>query len=232
MKLNAECARVLGALVEKALTTPQQYPLTLNALVSACNQTSNRDPVVDYDEHIVKAALDELKELRLVRYVLPSHGRSVVRYRQVLEENLGLDARRCALLAMLLLRGPQTIGELRLRTDRMTQFDDLNEVTYELEVLAALEDPLTMNMGRRPGQKEERWASPLVLSEEGSPRSGSPVVPETEEWTQEPDRERSGVVALPLSDRVDQLSSELADLKSEVVELRRDLQTLRSNLGE
>ncbi len=123
MQLSPECARVLGSLVEKGLATPQQYPLTINALQSACNQTSNREPVVDYDETTVLAALDELKDQKLVRFVLPSHGRSVVRYRQVLDETLGLDARQCAILAVLLLRGPQTIGELRIRTERMARFD-------------------------------------------------------------------------------------------------------------
>ena len=128
MQLSPESARVLGSLVEKGLATPQQYPLTINALQSACNQTSNREPVVDYDETTVLAALDALKDQKLVRFVLPSHGRSVVRYRQVLDETLGLDDPQCAILAVLLLRGPQTVGELRIRTERMARFDGLDEV--------------------------------------------------------------------------------------------------------
>ena len=107
-------------------------------------------------------ALDELKDQRLVRFVLPSHGRSVVRYRQVLEETLGLDARQCAILAVLLLRGPQTVGELRIRTERMARFDGLDEIEHELDLLASRDEPLAANVGRRPGQKEERWASPAV----------------------------------------------------------------------
>ena len=106
MLLSPECARVLGALIEKGLATPQQYPLTINALQAACNQTSNREPVVAYDETVVLAALDELKDRKLVRFVLPSHGRSVVRYRQVLDETLALDARQCAVLAVLLSADP------------------------------------------------------------------------------------------------------------------------------
>src|SRR6202167_2782713 len=133
MQLSPECARVLGALVEKGLATPQQYPLTINALQSACNQTSNREPVVSYDETTVLAALHELKDQRLVRFVLPSHGRSVVRYRHVLDEALGLDPRPCAILAVLLLRGAQTTGELRIRTERMTRFDGLHGVEHELD---------------------------------------------------------------------------------------------------
>ena len=178
MRLSPECARVLGALVEKALTTPQQYPLTANALQAACNQTSNREPVVDYDETTVQAALDALKDLHLVRFVLPSHGRSVVRYRHVLDEALGLDNRQCAILAMLLLRGPQTIGELRTRTERMAQFDSLDEVEHELELLGSREESLAANVGRRPGQKEERWATPLVAAV-----AGSPVAPLTADRT-------------------------------------------------
>ena len=164
MQLNPECARVLGALVEKALTTPQQYPLTANALQAACNQTSNREPVVNYDDTTVQTALDELKDQHLIRFVLPSHGRSVVRYRHVLDEALGLDNRQCAILAMLLLRSRQTTGELRTRTERMAQFDSLDEVDHELELLASREETLAANVGRRPGQKEERWATPLVDS--------------------------------------------------------------------
>ncbi len=115
-----------------------------------------------YDETTVLAALDELKDQKLVRFVLPSHGRSVVRYRQVLDEALGLDARQCAILAVLLLRGPQTIGELRIRTERMAAFDGLEEVEHELDLLHGREEPLAHNVGRRPGQKEERWATTLV----------------------------------------------------------------------
>ncbi len=162
MLLSPECARVLGALIEKGLATPQQYPLTINALQAACNQTSNREPVVAYDETTVLAALDELKDRKLVRFVLPSHGRSVVRYRQVLDETLALDARQCAVLAVLLLRGPQTIGELRIRTERMAKFDSLDEIDHELDLLHAREEPLAHNVGRLPGQKEERWATTLV----------------------------------------------------------------------
>src|ERR1700735_4225897 len=162
MQLSPEGGRVVGALGEKGLATPQQYPLTVNALQSACNQTSNREPVVSYDETTVLAALDELKDQKLVRFVLPSHGRSVVRYRQVLDETLALDARQCAVLAVLLLRGPQTIGELRIRTERMATFDSLDEIEHELDLLHTQEEPLTENVGRRPGQKEERWATTLV----------------------------------------------------------------------
>src|SRR5579875_2465837 len=128
MNLDTVEGRVVGSLIEKQLTTPQQYPLTLNGLTLACNQTSNREPVVSYTEAEVQEALDRLREKGLIRKVLPSHGRSVVRFRHVLDERLALDARQLALLGGLLLRGPQTVGELRTRTDRMASFASTEEV--------------------------------------------------------------------------------------------------------
>jgi hypothetical protein len=197
---------VLGALIEKGLATPQQYPLTINALQAACNQTSNREPVADYDESTVLVALDELKDRKLVRFVLPSHGRSVVRYRQVLDETLALDARQCAVLAVLLLRGPQTIGELRIRTERMAQFDSLDEIQHELDLLGGREEPLAANIGRRPGQKEERWATLLVATPDPS------------------------ITAPPITVD-DDLRAEVAGLRAEVAVLRHEMQELRDSLG-
>jgi uncharacterized protein len=218
MQLSAACARVLGSLVEKGLATPQQYPLTINALQSACNQTSNREPVVSYDETTVLAALDELKDQKLVRFVLPSHGRSVVRYRQVLDETLGLDAQQCAILAVLLLRGPQTVGELRIRTERMAKFDSLDEIEHQLEFLGSRDEPLAHNVGRRPGQKEERWATPLVAApdREDPPPHAAAGTPMT---TPAP------------ANIADDLRSELAELRAEVADLRHELDELRSSLG-
>jgi uncharacterized protein YceH (UPF0502 family) len=209
MQLSPECARVLGALIEKGLATPQQYPLTINALQAACNQTSNREPVVTYDETTVLAALDELKDQKLVRYVLPSHGRSVVRYRQVLDETLALDARQCAVLAVLLLRGPQTIGELRIRTERMATFDSLDEIQHELDLLHTREEPLADDIGRRPGQKEERWATTLVPA----PDPDQPHQPSAADISS------------------DDMRAELEELRAEVADLRHDVQELRTSLG-
>jgi uncharacterized protein len=215
VELSPECARVLGALIEKGLATPQQYPLTVNALQAACNQTSNREPVVDYDETVVLSALDELKDLKLVRFVLPSHGRSVVRYRQVLDEALGLDARQCAILAVLLLRGAQTVGELRIRTERMAAFDTLDDVQHELDLLHGREESLADNVGRRPGQKEERWATTLVAA----PDPTRTRTPET------------GPSRSPRGDDAGALRAELAELRAEVADLRRDIEELRDSLG-
>ncbi len=170
VELSPVEARVLGSLAEKQLTTPQQYPLTLNALVLACNQSSNRDPVVAYDEETVEVALSSLKEAGLLRFVHPSQGRSATRYRQVLDERFGLDSQSLSVLTVLVLRGAQTVGELRARTERMADFAGLDEVEGELGRLASGPDPLVRRLTRRPGQKEERW-EPLLTG--GTPESGA-----------------------------------------------------------
>jgi uncharacterized protein len=232
MQLSPVCARVLGSLVEKAFTTPQQYPLTINALVGACNQTSNREPVVSYDESTVLSALDQLKDQRLVRFVLPSHGRSVVRYRQVLEETLGLDARQCAILSVLLLRGPQTVGELRTRTERTARFDGLDEIEHELDLLASRAEPLAASLGRRPGQKEERWTSSLHGPDPVP--SGNVAAPDAATDT-DPDVAASppgsGSGSRPLGDRVHDVEVELTGLRADVSRLRHELEDLRTGLG-
>jgi hypothetical protein len=229
MRLSPPCARVLGSLVEKALTTPQQYPLTLNALVSACNQTSNREPVVQYNEGTVDTALHELKDARLVRFVLPSHGRSVVRYRHVLDETLGLDARQSAIVGMLLLRGAQTVGELRVRTERMADFDGLTGVEHDLELLAARTEPLAASVGRRPGQKEERWASTLV--EPADEPSAAVQYDSTEVSLADGARADDTSGAASLSELVDGLRAEVAGLRSDVALLRSEFDELRASLG-
>jgi len=224
--LPPECARVVASLMEKRLTTPQQYPLTLNALVAACNQTTNREPVVVYDERVVQDALEELKERHLVRFVLPSHGRSVVRYRHVLDEALGLDARQCAVLAVLMLRGPQTAAELRLRTERMAGFERVDEVEHDLDLLSRREEPLATNIGRAPGQKEERWSSPLV----GAPHPAADPGADTRAAslpTGPGEVGGPGDAALSLG----QLQAEVRGLRSEVAALRLELDALRASLG-
>lgn len=207
-----------GSLIEKQLTTPQQYPLSLNSLTLACNQTSNRDPVVSYSEAQVQAALDSLKGRGLVRFVLPSHGRSVVRYRHVLDEKLALDARQLSLVAVLVLRGPQTVGELRTRTDRMAEFEGLGAVESDLEGLARWEEPLVAKLARRPGQKEERWTQ--LLSEQA----------ESEE-TEDHGEGGAGPASAPNGGMAD-LREEVAKLREEVDALREELKELRRELGE
>ncbi len=156
MDLSAEEIRVLGCLVEKERTTPDLYPLTTNALRSACNQKTNRDPVLDLAVRDVDAALLSLRDRRLARTVLG--GGRASKHRHVLEEAWGLDPAEIAVVAVLALRGPQTPGELRARTERLTAFATTDEVVAVLDALADRADPLVTCLGRRPGQKEDRWA--------------------------------------------------------------------------
>jgi len=146
--------RVLGCLVEKQRTVPDQYPLTLNSLRLACNQSTNRDPVVDYDEATVRRALGELGRRRWIRGA-SGHTSRVAKYRQLFEEEMRLDQDQVAILAVLMLRGPQTPGELKQRVDRMFPFHDLAAVHTTLDALIGRE--LVERMPRRPGQKEERY---------------------------------------------------------------------------
>jgi uncharacterized protein YceH (UPF0502 family) len=219
MDLSPVEARVIGSLAEKQLTTPQQYPLTINALVLACNQSSNRDPVVAYDERTIEPALSSLREAGLLRLVHPSHGRSATRYRQVLDERLGLDLRSLSILTMLLLRGPQTIGELRTRTERMAEFDTLEAIATELDRMADGDDPLVRRLPRRPGQKEDRWAHAL-----------STATPEPSA-VDETANERNRGVQSPLSNEVASLRVDVDALQQEVSRIGAAVAELRTALG-
>ncbi|HEX7133537.1 MAG TPA: YceH family protein, partial [Iamia sp.] len=151
-------ARVLGSLLEKELTVPATYPLTMKVLVSACNQTSSRDPLMDLGDAEVEAAVDGLKAHRLVRKLLPSHGNRSVKFRQVAVEVLTVDEAQRAILTVLLLRGPQTPQELKTRTDRLHAFADVDEVEDVLADMARWGEPLVRLLPRRPGQRDARWA--------------------------------------------------------------------------
>lgn len=150
-------ARVLGSLVEKQLTTPEYYPLTLNALTAACNQKSNRDPVMSLGETEILAAVDNLRELNLV-YLFYGSGSRTVKYKHMLPSVYELDPQGTAVLTVLMLRGPQTIGEIRERTGRLFEFTDLNEVQSTLDELSRRDEPLLVKLERQPGQKEARFA--------------------------------------------------------------------------
>ena len=217
MRLSQDEARVIGSLIEKQLTTPDQYPLTLNALLLACNQSSNRDPVVAFDEGIVEQALAALTVAGLVRLVHPSHGRSVTRYQQLLAEQLAISDRQAALVAVLLLRGPQTGGELRSRSARLCEFDDIAEVDVELGRLSGLPEPVVARLPRRPGQKEERWVQLLTDSSTGV--AGQPA-----------DDVRSGGTTPALASEVAELRVEVAELRDKVAQLCDDVEMLRRGL--
>jgi uncharacterized protein len=155
--LEPEEQRILGSLLEKQTTVPGSYPLTANALRSACNQTSNRDPVVDLDEQTVTSTARALKDRGLLRIVWSDSGRRTLKYHQVLDAHLGLEQDERALLTVLLLRGPQTAGELRSRTDRLHAFAERGEVEGCLQRMAGRPLPLVRQLERRPGQHDRRW---------------------------------------------------------------------------
>jgi len=159
--LTAIEIRILGSLVEKQLTTPEYYPLTLNALVAACNQKTNRDPVVSYDETIVTAALEGLRERNLV-YVFYGAGSRVVKYKHMLPSVYELDPAETAVVAVLMLRGPQTLGEIKDRSGRMYEFTSLAEAQETLDKLTTRDEPLVVRLERQPGQKDARYAHLLA----------------------------------------------------------------------
>ncbi|HZU78322.1 MAG TPA: DUF480 domain-containing protein [Acidimicrobiales bacterium] len=240
MELTAEEVRVLGCLVEKQLTTPQQYPLTLNALTLACNQTSNRDPVVTYPEAVVEEAVTRAKARGLARFVHPSHGRSALRYRHELQEQLGLGQEQLALLAVLMLRGPQTVGELRARTERMARFADLAEVEAELRALTARDEPLVRRLPRAPGRKEERFVHAFAPADLASPdgdSDGGPHGPAATGAAMPASSTASAPPVRPAGDdalrrELEELRGEMEQLRGEMEQLRGELEELRHSLGD
>jgi uncharacterized protein YceH (UPF0502 family) len=185
LELSTGACRVLGSLLEKEVTVPGTYPLTMNSLVSACNQTTSRDPVLALTEAEVTVALAELRATGLTRLVHASHGARTVKYRQVADEVWALEGGPRAVLTVLLLRGPQTPGELRARGERLHPFASVDEVHEVLQLLADRPEPLVARRPRGPGQKEHTWAhlvgGPVgapdgaTAGPEASPGSASPV---------------------------------------------------------
>jgi len=200
--------RVLGCLIEKELATPEYYPLTLNALTNACNQKSNRDPVMQLDEAEVVRALDALRFKQLA--LLSAEGGRVPKYRHILAEKLRLSPAELAVLAELLVRGPQTVGELRTRAERMHPFADPAAVEEVLEELAARTPPLATKLPRQAGRKEQRYAQLFA---------GEPVLAAADEYLPPPEAARLRVMAE--EERVARLEEEVAALRAEVAGLRR-----------
>src|SRR5206468_10323475 len=173
LNLSLVEARVLGVLVEKQRTVPDTYPLTLNALVAGCNQKTSRDPILELTESDVQAALDALKTLSLV---VESSGSRVMRYAHNVERVLGVPSQAVAILAVLMLRGPQTAGELRINCDRLHPFADISAVEGFLQELATrAAGALVVELPRAPGTRETRWAHLLCGPYESAPRSAEPV---------------------------------------------------------
>lgn len=201
--------RVVGSLVEKQVTTPDYYPLTLNALTNACNQLSNRDPVVRYDETTVTAALDSLRGRNLV-YVFYGSESRVPKYKHMMREKYELSAAELAVMCVLMLRGPQTVGEVRGRTGRLYEFADLGEVESILDSLARRDEPLVVKLPRQTGRKDARYAhllsGPVVLEEAEQAESGAA-----------PQHVARGTSA----DRIARLEAEVESLRGETEDLRR-----------
>ena len=222
MHLSDVEIRVLGALLEKQRTTPEAYPLSLNALRLACNQATNRDPVTDYEEREIRDALHRLGRRRLTR-LTSTQGSRAAKFRHLVDETLGLGPAEQALLAVLALRGPQTPGELRSRTERLHRFADTDSMLTTLDALA--ERRLAERLGRRPGQKEERFAHRLG---EPDPAGGHPAAAASS-----PDAPPSvaagdpGPAASGTADsgsvRVDRLERRVAALEAELAALRAEL---------
>jgi uncharacterized protein YceH (UPF0502 family) len=157
IEINETEARVLGSLIEKQLTTPEYYPLTLNAVMAACNQKTSRDPVVSYDEQTTQGALDSLHDKFLV-YLFHGSTSRVVKYKHMLPSVYELEPSEVAVICVLLLRGAQTLGEIHTRTGRLYDFKDLNDVQESLDSLARRDEPMIVRLERQPGQKEARFA--------------------------------------------------------------------------
>jgi uncharacterized protein YceH (UPF0502 family) len=231
MEPDAVEIRVLGCLIEKQRTTPDAYPLSLNALRLACNQSTNRDPVVQYDEEVIREALQRLYRRGWTR-LASGHGSRAAKYRHLLDEALRLGPAEIALLAVLMLRGPQTPGELKQRTERLHHFDDLAAVQTTLDGL--VERDLVVRLARRPGQKEERFqqllggeaddaataaAAAPAAQPAGSHQAPAAAAPAPAPAVPAPDPAATAV----LERRVDELERALAELRTELAGLREAL---------
>ncbi len=205
--------RVLGCLVEKDLATPEYYPLTLNALTNACNQKSNRDPIMLLDVTDVVRALDSLRQKQMAHQ--SAEGVRAAKYCHNLESVLDLDLEDLAILAELLLRGAQTVGELRNRAERMHQVGDLQAVEERLQNLMEREEPLVTRLPRQPGRKEQRFAHLL---------SGTPEIDETSALPVEPARMKIAAE----NDRMTKLEEEIISLRTELDEMRSQLQAFQA----
>ncbi|MCU1456514.1 MAG: hypothetical protein JWL73_606 [Actinomycetia bacterium] len=228
IELTAEEVRVLGSLVEKERTVPDSYPLSLNSLLLACNQRTNRDPVVDYSEATVETALSGLRDHGLARRGVYA-GSRVPKHRHVIEETLGIDPAGSAILSVLMLRGPQTVGELKLRTERMHGFASLDDVEQAIDRLAAGEEPYVVRLPRRPGQKELRIAHRLGGDVDAVRDPQPDGAADGYDEERNPAGSRSDrVVALELN--VAALEARVGSLEGQLGALRAEFDALRAEL--
>ena len=228
MALTPVQVRILGCLMEKERTTPDNYPLTLNALMSACNQTTNRHPVSKLEEATVSNALLNLRGLNLVRIVYSRSNRAD-RFKQVLDETLGLDGGEAAVVCLLMLRGPQTASELRARSERLHPFADQDDVDDALARLARRNEPLVAKLERQPGQKENRWAQLLGGELPGAEAPSLTAAPASSAGD---GFGLAGAVAAPASSVAVPTSERLAALEAAMDALRDELDQLRADHDE
>ena len=212
MELTAAQARVLGSLLEKQMTTPDAYPLTLKALTTACNQTSSRDPIVQYEPSQVETTVLALKGKSLARIVHPGSGERATKYRQVLDEVLDITPAERALICVLLLRGAQTVNELKTRTERMHEFGPTADVEAALDAMSRRDPPLVARVDRAPGQREGRW---IQLLEVGAEARAAAAATATATASITPTNREPG--------RVDALEARVAALESRVAALSEAL---------
>lgn len=216
--LNSAEVRVLGSLIEKDITTPDYYPMTLNALTNACNQSSNRDPVVSFSERDVVRGLDSLREKKLA-FMFQGADSRVAKFGHRIAETFGLTRPETAVMCVLMLRGAQTVGEVRGRTGRMHAFATLGEAEAALDALAArAPEPLAERLPRQAGYKEQRYAHLL----------SGPVEPQAR--AAEPAPESAAGDVRPEDERLSRLEADAAALRTEVAELGRQLADLRKQL--
>ena len=222
MEPDAVEIRVVGCLIEKQRTTPDVYPLTLNALRLACNQSTNREPVVDYDENIIRGAIERLVARKWATLASWSNRRSM-KYRHTLDGALGLDGGEISVLAVLMLRGSQTPGELKTRTERLHSFGDMGELSGTLGRL--MERGLVARLDRRPGQREERYSH--LLSEDGaegeSAEAAAPAAPAAAPAA--PPAHEPAAPAAGGNERIERIERQLAELRAEIKALREELGT-------
>lgn len=226
--LNEIERRVLGVLLEKSMTQPDYYPMTLSGVVTGCNQKSNRDPVVGYHEQVVAEALESLREEGAVTKIMPGAGSRVQKYRHEAYQAYEWTQRERAVMAELLLRGPQTLGELRGRCSRMMPFEDLQAVSIVLELFADREPPLVKPLPREAGRSAIRYTH--LLYEESELAESAEVAPMEQSAVAEPPRaaptgESSGQVEA-LREQIDAVQGEVADLYQELAELRKHIEAL------
>jgi uncharacterized protein YceH (UPF0502 family) len=217
--LNPVEARILGVLIEKQLSTPEYYPLTLNALINACNQKSNRDPVMSLDEAAVVEALNSLRQKNLVWQIM-THGSRTAKYEHNMKDVADFSEGQLAVLCELMLRGPQTIGELRTRTARLTEFYGLSDVEYTVKKLMADESgPFAVQLPRRPGHKESRYAHLFCEVDASEDTYESPI---TATPTRQSDADNRRIDVL--EKKVEELQAALSDLRDQFLIFKRELE--------